>query len=128
MSSVAEASTLLRRIAEPRPVGDSVKAAIARTAQRCGLSYVRCKEIWYANARRIDSREMDRLRDEAGRREVAAAVESMLALRARLARTDPDFHRPAIDALDAALSHMGRPVRGMRDENGTVDIPAVSVA
>lgn len=32
MSSIAEASDLIRRAAEPRPVGDSVKAAISRAA------------------------------------------------------------------------------------------------
>ena len=123
MSSVAEASTLVKRIAEPRPVGDKVKAAIDRASRRSGLSFMRTREIWYRNARRIDSTEMDRLREEAARREAEASVESVLALRDRLIASDADFHRPAIAALDAALSAMGCPVRTMVCPLGSVDLP-----
>ena len=34
-----EAAALLRQVAEPRPVGDSVKAAIGRSARRLGFSW-----------------------------------------------------------------------------------------
>lgn len=62
MSSVSEASFLIRQVAEPRPVGDSIKAAIGRAAERLQWPWVRVKKIWYAEAQRIDSQEMDELR------------------------------------------------------------------
>src|SRR5213595_2540815 len=93
MSSVAnEAGLLVRRVAEPRPIGDSIKAAIVRTARRLGFSYTRTRDIWYGNARRIDAAEMDRLREYAGRREAQIAIENMVVLRERLASTDARFH------------------------------------
>jgi hypothetical protein len=107
MSSVAEASKLVRRVAEPRSVGDSVKAAIARAARRIGFHHSRTKDIWYAHARRIDAYEMDRLREEAGRVEARIAVAHLLGLRNSLAATDPNFHRPQIAALDDALRALG---------------------
>lgn len=113
MSSAREASTLVRQVAEPRPVGDSVKSAIGRAARRLGFTFSRTKDIWYEHARRIHADEIDRLRDQAGRREAALAVESLLVLRNRLAATDPEFHRGTIDALERALASVGRPVGSM---------------
>lgn len=113
MSSVAEASILVRRLAEPRPAGDKVKAAIVRAARRCGLTYVRTREIWYENARRIEAREMDELRRRAERAEVELAIANLVALRRSLATTDSDFHRPQIAALDDALRAMGANVGSM---------------
>ena len=112
MSSVAnEAGLLVRRVAEPRPIGDSIKAAIVRTARRLGFSYTRTRDIWYGNARRIDAAEMDRLREYAGRREAQIAIENMVVLRERLASTDARFHSTTIAALDTALRQMGADVR-----------------
>lgn len=100
-----EAAALLKQIAEPRPVGDSVKCAIARAAQRLHWENSRTKEIWYGRARRIDAAEMDALR--AASRKAADAMERLLALRAALTQVDPHFHGPAIDALGCALRAMG---------------------
>lgn len=110
MSSVAEASALLRRVAGPRGAGDSVKALIRRTARRLQWGPSRVKDVWYQDARRIEAYEMDRLRAEAARADIENAVRSVVGLRERLAATDPDFHKPTIDALDSALRAMGADV------------------
>src|SRR5215813_8904428 len=107
MSSVAEASCLIRRVAGPREVGDSVKALIRRASRRLGWQFSRTKDVWYQDARRIDAEEMDRLRDEAARVEANVARERLLALRNGLAATDPEFHRETIDALEHVLRCMG---------------------
>ena len=91
MSSVVEATTLIRRAAEPRPVGDSVKGAIRRAAYRIGFSFTRTKDIWYGDARRIDAEEMDALRKLAAR--YAAIAET-------LRHQDEDFYRTQADALE----------------------------
>ncbi len=62
MTSVSEAAFLIRQVAEPRPVGDTIKAAIGRAALRLRWPFIRVKKIWYAEALRIDSEEMDELR------------------------------------------------------------------
>lgn len=108
ISSVSEASALVRRIAEPRAgIGDSVKTAIVRAARQLEFSVSRTKDIWYQDARRIDSREMDRLRVVAAKREADALRARLLALRDDLAANNADLHRPTIDALERALRDMG---------------------
>lgn len=118
MSALSEASLLVREAAEPRPVGDSVKAAIRRSAQRLGFQFSRTRDIWYANARRINAEEMDALRvatkrrrdEEVARAEAVIAVERLAALRDALASTDADFNQPVVAAIDDALRAMGRDV------------------
>ena len=117
MSSVAEASTLVRRVAEPRPVGDKVKAAIVRAARRLGFPVSRTKDLWYGDARRIDAHEMDALRERAARAEARLAITNLLALRERLAAADADFHRPTLAALDDALRAMGADVGAVAVRN-----------
>jgi hypothetical protein len=115
MSSVHEASMLVRNVAEPRPIGDSVKSAISRAARRLGFSYGRTRRIWYRDARRIDAAEMDKLRERAARAEVEQAINSLLVLRARLAATDADFNRPTIVQIECALRGMGFTVGAVAD-------------
>ena len=98
MSSVTEALTLIRRAAEPRPVGDSVKAAIRRAAYRLGLSFARCKAIWYGEARRIEAHEMDALRNLAAR--YARIAET-------LRHQDEDFYRAQADAFEHWSRRLG---------------------
>ena len=118
MSSVIEARLLVRRAAEPRAVGDSVKAAIVRAARRLGFPPSRTKDLWYGHARRIDAIEMDRLRNVAARREAELLRAQLLAARNALAATDAEFHRPQIDALECALRDMGCEVEplGFRED------------
>lgn len=113
MSSVAEASELLRSVAGPREASDSVKALIRKAATRLRWKTSRTKDIWYGDARRIEAAEMDRLRAEAIRVEIEVARARLMALRNGLAATDPEFHRETIDALERALRGMGRPMGAM---------------
>jgi hypothetical protein len=68
MTTVDLASRLMQDIAEPRPVGDTVKAAITRAARAVSaalqepMSYGRAEDIWRREARRIDAAEMDAIR------------------------------------------------------------------
>lgn len=126
MGALREASVLIRQAAEPRPIGDSVKAAIGRAARRLGFGFSRTKDIWYANARRIHAEEMDRLRsnvrrldqERRGRADAKVAIGRLVALRSALAAADADFHRETLAALDDALRAMGAPV-------GAVAVPEV---
>lgn len=121
MSAPSEASGLVRRVAEPRPVGDSVKAAIRRASRRLGFSPSRTKDLWYSNARRIDAEEMDALRraarqrreEDNARADACLAIERLVALRAALAAADENFHRATIAALDDALRGMGTEIRAV---------------
>lgn len=99
-----EASILVKRVAEPRGVGDSVKAAISRAAHRLGWKHSRTRDIWYARARRIDAHEMDALRRQAAKE--AARYESVARA---MEQTDPDFYRSDIIALVRAA----RALRGV---------------
>jgi hypothetical protein len=115
MSAIVEASILIRQVAEPRPVGDSVKAAIVRASRRLGFGFSRTKTIWYGEAFRINAEEMDVLRKAAKRRhveqiaraEASVVLDRMVALRAAMATADADFHKPLLDALDESIRAMG---------------------
>ncbi|KQZ00874.1 hypothetical protein ASD45_08405 [Pseudolabrys sp. Root1462] len=103
---------LVKLAAEPRPVGDSVSAAIGRAAKRLDWSYARAGDIWYGEARRIDWREMDALRAIEQERDHAAEraeqrrhMQQLHALRAKLQFNDPDFHAADIDAISWLLDH-----------------------
>jgi hypothetical protein len=113
-SESSDAMRIVQLAAEPRPVGDSVKAAIGRAARRLGWSYTRTRDVWYGDARRIDVREMDALREIERRRDEAATdaerrrqLEQLAVLRTRLQMRDPGFHREDIAALDWMLREIG---------------------
>lgn len=103
---IAEAKQLVRSVAEPREVGDGVKAAIARSASRLRWTYSRTREIWYARAKRIDAHEMDALRREAQTQ--AARYESIARA---MEQTDPSFYQQEIVALLGAANR----IRGVAD-------------
>lgn len=132
MSSAAEASSLLRLVAEPRPVGDTVKLAIVRACARVSselrafgfapMDYGRARRIWRKEARRIDAEEMDAIRRAAkdkavledARAEFQRLQDRIAACEAILRLQDPDFHGPSCDALrelargaDRALASRG---------------------
>lgn len=102
MSSEREAYDLVRRVAEPRTAGDSVKQAIIRAARRLRWSITRTKAIWYAEARRIDASEMDQLRALAS--EQAARYSRMAEA---LRHVDAEMYQPDIDALIDAAFKLG---------------------
>lgn len=127
MSAVAEASVLLRKVAEPCPAGDSVKAAINRAARRVARfipphwaarwHYGRAEDIWRQEARGVWAEEMDAIRRAADARVAAEARDEHAALMARIARletamglSDAEFAGPQIDALRAATGREDRAV------------------
>lgn len=123
MSAVAEAAHLLRQIAEPRPVGDSIKAAISRAARRVSkhlpqpMHYRRAEDLWRKEARAVRAEEMDAIRRAAkADRLVEEARSELSEIDARIARLeallvqDEDFHRDQVDAHRAALRRPHRPV------------------
>ncbi|RVU15222.1 hypothetical protein [Methylobacterium oryzihabitans] len=125
MTTRAEAALLIRTLAEPRPVGDSVKAAINRAAARVSqflqepMRYGRAEDIWRREARRISAAEMDALRAATGERplaeqgcalaEVADSLERLAAgLAAGEARVDPDQLRRAAREARQSARALGR--------------------
>lgn len=67
-SPLAEAQTLVRRLAEPVPAGDSTKAAIGRSARRLpNWTYNRVRDVWHADSRvRMRAEELEELRSHRG--------------------------------------------------------------
>ena len=113
-SSIEEAQALIRQCAEPRPAGDQVKAAVRRASRRLDLPFSRTRDIWYGDARRIDAREMDRLRQAASRTEFTNAIASIETLRNRMLASRSDAARQVVAGLNTALCALGRKV----DESG----------
>ena len=118
MTTIDQAAALMREIAEPAPVGDSVKAAITRAARAISrflpltepMSYGRAENIWRREARRIDAAEMDAIRAAHERRDRAlrAELREATALADRLERLAAQA-RPADDpALDAEIRASAR--------------------
>lgn len=99
-----EASVLLRRVAMPHSVGESVKVAITSVARAFGWRASRTSEIWYGRARRIHAEEMDALRGAAN--EQAARYE---AISRAMDATDAGFYSADI----AALVHAAHALRRM---------------
>lgn len=127
MSAVAEASTLLRSVAEPCPAGDSVKAAINRAAKRVAKFIPphwssrwhvgRAEDIWRQEARGVWAEEMDAIRRAADAKVAQEARNEFRELNAKIARleaamgiSDEDFTRPQADAWRASLGPSHRPV------------------
>jgi hypothetical protein len=106
-SSIDEAQALVRRCAEPRPVGDKAKAAILRASRRLEFAFTRTKDIWYGDAKRIDAKEMDRLRQVAQQAELALAVGAIEALRSRMLSSRSAASRQVVAGLGAALLALG---------------------
>jgi len=111
-STLEEAQALVRKCAEPRPAGDQVKAAILRASRRLGLPFTRTKDLWYGDARRIDAKEMDGLRDRAESAEIANAIAGIEVLRNRMLSSGSPASREVAAKLDDALRALGRAPRG----------------
>lgn len=140
MTTIEQASSLLQEIAEPRPVGDTVKAAITRAAKAVNaflsepetLSYGRAEDIWRCEARRLDAHEADAIRAAHERRDRALRAElreaALLADRLeRLAARAVPFDDPALDAEIRAASHQARrAARRLRRHAPGAERPGVS--
>lgn len=113
-SDISDAMRLVRIAAEPRPIGDSVKAAVTRAARTLSWKPTRTRDIWYGTARRVEVCEMDALRALERERDAADFIverrrnlEQVAVLRTRLQMRDPGFHAPDIAALDWMLRELG---------------------
>lgn len=89
MSPLSEASVLVHRLAEPRPAGDTTKAAIFRAYRRLSWSYNRVKDCWYADSRiSISAKELDELRRISAEREANDARAILREAREIIARLE----------------------------------------
>jgi hypothetical protein len=116
MSALVEASSLVRRVAEPCPAGDSVKAAMLRSARKLRWNYTRVRAFWYADDRvKVTGDELNELRAAAqtteAKDEVLArleSVEQMLRALASRMPQDADFYGSHADTLRGVASRVGR--------------------
>lgn len=106
------ASHLAKRCSEPCPAGDHVKTAIARVAERTGITYGRARDIWYGEARRIESWEMDALRTAADAAEWHVALHGVAMARRKLEDSSSPLCREAIASLNDVLRILGRDAGG----------------
>jgi hypothetical protein len=105
---LSEASRLIRLVSEPRPAGDSVKAAQARCLRRLrSWSANRVKDVWSGDRRiRVRADEVDQLRALTAKRQTdKAALADLQAIKQRIERlerllvaTDPAMHSPSLAA------------------------------
>lgn len=113
-----EAASGLRRLAEPIPAGDRIKAQIARAARKAGLTYSRAFEIWYGRARRIDAHELDAIRNAQVKRgqertdEIAAIAADFEAIAVRAAAVLEGKARLEADAFRALAGRARRLANG----------------
>lgn len=113
VSALQEASTLVRRIAEPVPAGDSVKAALKRVLRRLpntpNWTHSRVRSLWYGDRRcKVSGDELNELRRVARKTVGSDELGKRIArLEAWAARTDPEFFGPSVDALRSAYERIG---------------------
>ena len=110
---------LVRQIAGPAQIGDTIKRQIDRASRRIPFwSYRRVKGAWYAECARIDADEIEQLRKLAADRSVvreakqerANLLDRIARLEAALGLSDEDFNRPQIDALRGLARPSDSPV------------------
>jgi hypothetical protein len=113
MSALVEARDLIRELAEPRPVGDTAKAAVRRAYQRLETwTFNRVRDVWNADPRiRVRGDELDELRQAAAARRnkshQKAAADELTELRQRIARLEQ-----LIEQARAPLNRAGVPAHG----------------
>jgi hypothetical protein len=120
VSTLAEASYLVRRVAEPRPAGDSAKAAILRAWRRlAGWSHNRVKDVWYSDHRiSISAEEIEQLRRaarmQALEREAKHEYQQLAERIARVEQTlrlgNPHLDRAELDEVCAMARGPNRPL------------------
>lgn len=104
----SEAATLVRLVAEPRTVDDSVKAAIRRAARRLGWSFSRTRGVWYRDARRVTATEMDQLRARVRRDGEEASRDDLAELKARIQRIEQIIEETLPEASASRRLDLGR--------------------
>lgn len=123
MSSAAEMTALCRRIADNRASSGNWKDRVSAVARALGVNWSRAKDLYYEDARRIDSEEMDRARqvarEDAARRQARKQAREFAAVAAYLRQVDEDFHRDTIAHLEHASvcgGAVGGPVAGPEED------------
>jgi hypothetical protein len=94
VSSLVEASNLVRAIASPAQVGETIKAQILRASRRIPFwSYSRVHRVWYqVDQTRVDADEITLLRRLAkADQEAIYASREYIELEARLKRLEAAF-------------------------------------
>jgi|GEM_PF-2909486 len=96
----------LRELASPIERGEKITVAIERAARSAGLGHWRVFNIWYGKARGVDVAEiaavalaLDHKRRAERRCELQQLWARLAQLESSLAISDPDFHRPSIEAV-----------------------------
>lgn len=124
--STAEASVLVRQLAKPFDVGDSVKCCLRRVSRKLPWSFNRVKDVWYADARiSISAEEMTQLRRAAKlAAEEQEAKDDLARIDARLSRLesllqgiDQEFHSETLAALGQSRNRL----RGLGDNEKRED-------
>ena len=112
---MSDASAMLRELSEPWGSGERVKTAIDRAARLARLTYWRTWDIWYRKARRVETYEIEQIKEalrikneKAARNELHDLKTRLAILEARLNSGDAEFYRADIDGLRAQSSGMGR--------------------
>lgn len=117
-AALAEMTRLVRLSAAPAIPGEKVLHAIARAAQRIGLSRGRIRSFWYGFARNVTPEELEAARDVAVRRakdaellrhEYRRALDILARLEAGLATIDPDFHSETLRAVEHFTRELAGP-------------------
>lgn len=117
MQDVLECQSMIKMIV-PRD-SRSIQEWITATARKLGWTYTRTKDVWYADARRIDGHEKEQLKAIKAKRDADTASEKRIArneyaelcdrisrLETALAIADEDHGRPLIDALRAIMGRV----------------------
>ncbi|WP_198136951.1 hypothetical protein [Nitrobacter hamburgensis] len=112
-----EAADLLRELAGNRRADESMKAVLRRVRRRLAdWKPSRVRDIWYRDPRvKLRAGEIEQLRSLVDRKaETKAAVDELAELRNRISRletllerSDPTFHREAIDTLRSQRRALG---------------------
>lgn len=114
MSDAVQASELIRDVV-PVDAGATVGERILLTARKLGWPYYRTRDVWYEQARRIDAREMDALREAKRQREIKGAAREYHELRDRIARIEmalamanPTLDRETLNVVQQQVRGLGR--------------------
>lgn len=107
MSSVAEAQELIRGLFPVSRYGKAEAAIWAAYRNLKLRTERRAKSLWYGERPIIEASEMDALRLEKARQEARANAIRLHETAAYLRRTDPDFFRDTITALECASASGG---------------------
>lgn len=110
---MSDISADLRELSRPKRDGENTHDVITRVRKLVGLEFSRAYEIYYGRAKRVSDSERVRVaqalqkkREEATRNELHELRFLLERMESRLSQTDPQFHRPSIDAIRDNLRQM----------------------